>query len=40
MSIDQIIVVKLDIFNRVAPDLLMKNGIIEYAIKFTATNPK
>lgn len=39
ISIDHIIVVKLDIFKRVAPDLLMKKGMMEYPMKFTRTKP-
>jgi hypothetical protein len=38
-SMDHIIVVRLDMLRRVAPDLLMKNGIIEYVTTLTIMNP-
>lgn len=38
-SIDQIGAVRLDIFIKVAPDLLIKNGIMVYIRKFVNANP-
>lgn len=35
--IDHIIVVRFDMLSKVAPDLLTKNGIIVYAMKFIST---